>query len=344
MNEDVGILQHALHALGVAHEVGGQIAAIELHAVHGLQLCGHGLRFLDRDHAVLANLLHRVGDDVADGRVAVGGNHADLGDHIAGDGLGQLLDFFDSHFDGPLDAALNGHGVRAGGDGLDAFAEDGLGQNGGGGGAVAGYVGGFRRHFTHHLCAHVLERILQLDLFGYRHTVFGDARSAELLLQNNVAALGAEGDLHCVGELVDAAQDGLAGLIAIDYLFCHECFPCCVNSIRSAGRLASLGGCVQNAEDIFLAHDQVVLVIHSDFIAGIFSEQDAIADFDIEGDQLAVFESLTTPDGHDFGFLRFLLGGIGNDDSAACCFLFFDALHYDAVVQGSNVHNMSISI
>src|SRR2546426_11434966 len=41
----------------------------------------------------------------------------------------------------------------------------------------------------------------------YRHTVFGDARSAELLLQNNVAALGAEGDLHCVGELVDAAQD-----------------------------------------------------------------------------------------------------------------------------------------
>ena len=32
--------------------------------------------FLDRDHAVLTDLLHRLGDDVADGRVAVGGNHA----------------------------------------------------------------------------------------------------------------------------------------------------------------------------------------------------------------------------------------------------------------------------
>src|ERR1700716_1547758 len=71
VDEDVGILEDALHALGVAHEIGGEIAAIELHAVHGLQHGGHGLRFLDRDHAILADFLHGVGDDVSDSRVAV---------------------------------------------------------------------------------------------------------------------------------------------------------------------------------------------------------------------------------------------------------------------------------
>ena len=190
VDQDVGIFENAFHALGVAHEVGREIAAIELHAVHGLQLGGHGLGFLDRDHAVLAHLLHRFGDDVADGGIAVGGDAADLGDHVAGDGLGELLDFFDGHFHGLVDAALDGHRVRARRHRLDAFAEDRLGQNRGRGGAVAGNVGGLRRHFAHHLGAHVLERILQLDLFGHRHAVFGDGRSAEFLFENDIAPSG----------------------------------------------------------------------------------------------------------------------------------------------------------
>ena len=38
------------------------------------------LGFLDGDGAVLADLVHRVGDDVADFRVPVGGNGGDLRD------------------------------------------------------------------------------------------------------------------------------------------------------------------------------------------------------------------------------------------------------------------------
>ena len=224
VDQDVGIFEHAFHALGIGHEVRREVAAVELHAVHGLQLGGHGLGFLHRDHAVLADLLHRFGDDVADGGIAIGGNAADLRDHVAGDGLRELLDFFHRHFDGLVDAALDGHRVRARGDRLDAFAEDRLGQNGGGGGAVAGDVGSLRCHFAHHLRAHVLERILQLDLFRHRHAVFGDGRSAELLFENDVASLGAERHLHRLGELVDAAQDRLAGVVAINNLFCHDGF------------------------------------------------------------------------------------------------------------------------
>ena len=95
-----------------------------------------------------------------------------------------------------------------------------LRQNGRGGGAVAGDVGGLGGHFAHHLRAHVLERILQLDFLGHGHAVLGDGRPAELLLEHHVAALGTERHLHRVGQLIHAAQDRLAGILAIDNLFC----------------------------------------------------------------------------------------------------------------------------
>ena len=56
----------------------------------------------------------------------------------------------------------------------------------------------------HELRAHVLKRILQLDLLGDGHAVVGDQRSAELLVQHDVAALGAKGDLHGIGQRIDA--------------------------------------------------------------------------------------------------------------------------------------------
>ena len=55
--------------------------------------------------------------------------------------------------DGLLDAAGQGHRVVAGGDHLEAFAVDGLGKDGGGGGAVAGHVAGLAGGFLDELRA-----------------------------------------------------------------------------------------------------------------------------------------------------------------------------------------------
>ena len=123
--------------------------------------------------------------------------------------------------DSLVDAALEGHGVGTGGDVLHAFAEDGLGENGGGSGAVAGDVAGLAGDFLHHLGAHVLHGVLQLNFLGDGDAVLGNERGTEFLVDDDVAALGAEGDFHCVGENVDAAQNGLAGLFAVDDLLCH---------------------------------------------------------------------------------------------------------------------------
>src|SRR5438477_284800 len=80
-----------------------------------------------------ADLVHRFRDDLADGVVVVGRDGADLRDHVAGHGLGELgelatlahaflVDRAANRFNRLLDAALHGHRVRAGGNRLHAFA------------------------------------------------------------------------------------------------------------------------------------------------------------------------------------------------------------------------------
>ena len=73
---------------------------------------------------------------------------------------------------------------------LHAFSIDRAGQDCGGGGAVTGHVRGLARHLFDHLRAHVLELVFQFDLFGHGHTVLGDYRRAEGLLNDHVTTLG----------------------------------------------------------------------------------------------------------------------------------------------------------
>src|SRR3546814_9307527 len=79
----------------------------------------------DGDHAFLANLVHRVGDDRADRFISVGRHGADLRDRLAILARhGVLLDFLGDGFDGLVDAALDVHRVDAGGDRLQARSEE----------------------------------------------------------------------------------------------------------------------------------------------------------------------------------------------------------------------------
>src|SRR6267378_2198673 len=190
VDQDARVFEHAFHPFGVGDKVGGEVAAVELHPFDHFECGLHGPRFLDGDDAVLAYLLHGFGDDAADLSIVVGGNRADLRDHVALDVTMELLDFLDRGFHGAFDAPLERGWARAGCHRLHAFAEDGLSQHGRRRGAVTCDVRGFRSNLTHHLCAHVFERILQLDFFRHGHAVLGDDRRAELLFDDRVPALG----------------------------------------------------------------------------------------------------------------------------------------------------------
>jgi hypothetical protein len=103
------------------------------------------------------------------------------------------------------------------------------------GGAVTGDVVGLAGDLAHHLCAHVLELVGQFDLLGDGDAVLGDARCAERLVENDVAALRAERHPHGVGQDVHAAEHPVACVAGKFDFFCsHDVLP-----LLSASRMLS---------------------------------------------------------------------------------------------------------
>src|SRR5438445_5442737 len=223
-DEDERILELHHHAGRIGDEVRGDVAAVELHALDHLERGLEALRLLDGDHAFLADLLHCVGDDVADALVAVCGDGADLGDLGLALRLGAaLLQLRDDGLHGLLYAAFERHRIVPRGDEAHALAVDGRGEQGRGGGAGAGHFARLGGDLAHHLRAHVLEVVAQVDLLGDGDAVLGDGGGAERLLQHHVAALGAEGHGHRVGEDLHSTQDLLpCRLMKRDLLRRHE--------------------------------------------------------------------------------------------------------------------------
>ena len=202
-DEDERILEDRLHPLLVGDHVGRDVALVELHALGELEVHAEGLALLDVHDAVLADLLDRVGDHVADLLIA-GRDRRHAGDLIlAGDLLRLRLDVLDDLLDRDLDAALEAERVRARGDVLQPRVHDRLREHRRRGGAVAGDVVGRRRDLAHQLRALVLEDVLDLDLTSDRHAVVRDRRSTELLVQDDVAAARAERHLDRVRDGVD---------------------------------------------------------------------------------------------------------------------------------------------
>ena len=197
---------------------------VELHALGELEVHAEGLTLLDVDHAVLADLLDGVGDHVADVRVGRrDGRHA--GDLILpGDVLRLVADMLGDLVDRLLDPAAQRQRVRACGHVAQALVHDDLGQQRRRRGAVAGHVVGRRGDLADELRALVLEDVLDLDLTRDRDAVVGDGGRAELLVEDDVAALGAERHLDRVGYGVDAGLERGARLLVVLELFVSHVF------------------------------------------------------------------------------------------------------------------------
>src|ERR1051326_1493594 len=98
---------------------------------------------------------------------------------------------------------------------------------------------------------------------------------------------------------------------------------------------------LEDGENVFLAKDQVFLVLDLHFRARVLSEQDAVTRLHVERQLLTVLGDLAVAGGDDLALLRLLLRGIGDDDPAALDFLLFAPLDEDAVVQRANLHGHS---
>ena len=224
VDEHVGVLEDGFHALGVGDEVGADVALVELHALGELELGARGRGLLDGDDTVLADLVERVGDRGAD-LLVLRGERGDLGDLVLGlDLAGGVEQLGGDGLDGLVHPALQTRRGRTGRDVAQALVHHRLGEDGRGRRAVTGDVVGLGGDLLGELGAEVLVGVLELDLASDGHAVVRDRRRTPLLVDDDVAALGAERHLDGVREGVDAALERLAGGV-VELQFLGHCCP-----------------------------------------------------------------------------------------------------------------------
>src|SRR5256886_12092412 len=114
-----------------------------------------------------------------------------------------------------------------------------------------------------------------------------------------------------------------------------------------AKRLGSLllgGGDVEHAHDVALLHDQEIFTVDLDLGARPFAEQHAVADLEIDRDQLAGFVAAARAHGGDFALRGLFLGTVRNDDAASGLLFGVDALDHDAVVKRTEFHGILLKL
>src|SRR3981189_440026 len=96
----------------------------------------------------------------------------------------------------------------------------------------------------------------------------------------------------------------------------------------------------EDAHDVAFLHDQQFLTIELDLGAGPLAEQHAVADLEVDRDQLASFVAATRADGCDFALRGLFLGAVRNDDAASGLLFGVDTLDHDAVVKRTEFHGI----
>src|SRR5947209_4376002 len=110
-------------------------------------------------------------------------------------------------------------------------------------------------------------------------------------------------------------------------------------NFTSFAAMSSPSSAFDHAEDVLLAHDEVLLAVDLDLRSGVLPEQDLVADLDVEGRQLAVIVHLAFADRDHLAVLRLLLGAIRDDDAALrLLHRVFEALHDDAILKWPDLH------
>src|SRR5205085_11299432 len=91
--------------------------------------------------------------------------------------------------------------------------------------------------------------------------------------------------------------------------------------------LTNVGFCLRafdDAHDVFLAHDEELLTLDLDGLAGVLAEKDLVAHLHVERDELALVILLALADRDDFALVGLFGRGVGNHDASRRFALLFN--------------------
>ncbi|MBA7690195.1 hypothetical protein ES703_98719 [subsurface metagenome] len=111
MEKNKWIFQDTFHPVRVGDEIRGQIAPVELHSFNDIHSRIQTLGFFHCDDAVLADFVHGLGDDCADGLITIGRDSPNLGNHLAADFPAHFFQFFHHFYDSLVDSLLDQIGI-----------------------------------------------------------------------------------------------------------------------------------------------------------------------------------------------------------------------------------------
>src|SRR6266851_5605064 len=89
----------------------------------------------------------------------------------------------------------------------------------------------------------------------------------------------------------------------------------------------------EHAHDVGFLHDQQFLAVELDLGARPLAEQHAVADLEVDWDQLAGFVAATRTDRRDLALGGLFLGAVRNDNAALGLFFGVDTFDHDTVMQ-----------
>src|SRR5690606_10502575 len=141
-----------------------------------------------------------------------------------------------------VDTTLQVHRVHAGGNRLQTFGNDGLGQDGSSSGTVTGVVAGAGGNVLDQLRTHVLDAVFRRACPGHGNAGVGDQRGTEGALGQNVAALRPQGGLDRVGQTVNPFQHRVASGDVKQYFFSSHFDLPSMNSLADERWRLSLRG------------------------------------------------------------------------------------------------------
>src|ERR1700743_2105764 len=100
---------------------------------------------------------------------------------------------------------------------------------------------------------------------------------------------------------------------------------------------------LDDGEEVFFAHHEQFVAVDLDGLAAVLAEQHAIADLDVQDDEVALVIALARAHGQDFALIRLLGGGVGDDDARGGLGFLFQALDDNTVVQRTKLHFISFN-